>query len=54
MRQSNAVTMAIWPIGTRINADETLSYDEALARIKDAILRKIAAIDAFVDALPGE
>ena len=54
VRRSNAVTMSIWPIGTRINYDETLSYDEALARIKNAIARKIAAIDAFVAALPGE
>lgn len=54
VRRSNAVTMNIWPISTRINDDETLPFDVAVARMKDALLRHIAAMDAFIDALPTE
>ena len=54
VRRSNAVTMNIWPISTRINDDETLPFDVAVARLKDGLLRRIAAMDAFMDALDVE
>ena len=50
-RESNELNIGMWPINQAINGDESLSYDEAIVRMKDSYEGRISSIDAYIRAL---
>lgn len=52
IRESSEVNIAMWPIsGVKPNGDEEMTFDEAVARMKQALLIRINSIDAAVNNL---
>ena len=51
LRESNELNIGMWPINQAINGDESLSYDEAIVRMKDSYEGRISSIDAYIRAL---
>ena len=40
---------AMWPIFQRVNGDETMTLDEAVARLKKAYLEKLQWLDQQIN-----
>lgn len=51
LRQSDQVNFAKWPITTVVNGDESLTYDAAIKRMRQAFSHRMSVIDAYVAGL---
>ena len=51
LRESNEVNINMWPITQVVNGDESMSYDQAITRMKDSFNHRISSIDAYIRAL---
>lgn len=51
LRESNEVNINMWPITQVVNGDESMSYDQAITRMKDSFNHRISSIDTYIRAL---
>ena len=51
LRESNEVNINMWPITRVVNGDESMSYDQAITRMKDAFNHRISSIDTYIRTL---
>ena len=51
LETSNKVNIELWPISERINGDETLSYNETIARMIEAYNKKLQWLDNIIGTL---
>ena len=51
LQKSDQINIQMWPISSRTNGDETLSYEDAVARMKNAFKVRLQKIDALVGSL---
>lgn len=51
LRLSNDINIAMWPISTTTNEDETLDYSEAIRKMRAAFLSRVAWLDKHISAL---
>ena len=51
IKSSAELNRQLWPINTRINNDETLSYDDAVARMIENYTKKLQWFDRWIAAL---
>ncbi|MBR4160170.1 MAG: CotH kinase family protein [Bacteroidaceae bacterium] len=51
LQKSDQINIQLWPISSRTNGDETLSYEDAVARMKNAFKTRLQKIDALVGSL---
>ncbi|MBQ2121850.1 MAG: CotH kinase family protein, partial [Bacteroidaceae bacterium] len=51
LKNSDQMNIALWPIATRENGDETMSFDEAVARMKQTYADKLKWLDAQINAM---
>ena len=51
IKSSAELNGQLWPINTRINNDETLFYDEAVARMIENYMKKLKWFDIWVSTL---
>ena len=49
IRNSEKMNTALWPISSRVNGDETMTFDEAVARLKKAYLDKLEWLDQQIN-----
>lgn len=49
IRNSDKINSAMWPISQRVNGDETMSFEEAVARLKKAYLDKLQWLDQQIN-----
>ena len=45
IRNSNKMNIAKWPISSRVNGDETMTFDESIARLKKSFTDKLSWLD---------
>ena len=52
IRESSEVNITMWPIsGTKPNGDESMTFDQAVARMKQALHHRISEVDTAINAL---
>lgn len=51
LAHSDEMNIALWPISTRVNNDETLTFTEAVAKMKKNYTTRISQIDALINSL---
>jgi len=51
IRQSAEINRAMWPIYRRTNGDETLSYADAVQKLRASFLERIQTLDTLIQAL---
>ena len=51
IRNSDKINIAMWPISKRVNGDETMSFDEAVARLKKSYTDKLNWLDKQIQAM---
>ena len=49
IKQSDKMNCAMWPISQRVNGDETMAFEEAVARLKKAYLDKLQWLDQQIN-----
>ena len=50
-RESNELNLSKWPISSTVNGDESMPYDEAIARMREAYQHRLDRIDGNVSAM---
>ena len=51
VRESNGVNIAKWPISTTVNGDESMSYDDAIATMREAYQFRLTRVDDDINSL---
>ena len=51
IKNSEKMNSAMWPISQRVNGDETMAFEEAISRLKDAYLRKLQWLDNQIQGM---
>ena len=51
LQKSDQLNIKMWPISSRTNGDETLTYDAAVERMKNAYQTRLQKIDALISNL---
>lgn len=49
LRTSADINISMWPISSRVNGDETLSYSEAIARMKNAYAQRLEWLNTNIN-----
>lgn len=49
IRQSALANSEIWPITLEVNGDESMSFDEAVVRLKDTYEQRIQSLDSLIN-----
>ena len=49
IKNSEKMNTALWPISSRVNGDETMSFEEAVSRLKNAYLDKLEWLDQQIN-----
>ena len=45
------MNISLWPIASRVNGDETMTFDEAVASMKQAYVDKLQWLDEQINAM---
>ena len=53
IRLSAQLNTPKWPIWTRVNGDETMTFDEAIDRMRSVFVMRMQLVDEFIQGLPG-
>ena len=48
IKNSEKINSTMWPITSRVNGDETMSFDDAVARLKKAYIDKLSWLDTQI------
>jgi hypothetical protein len=51
LKNSDQMNISLWPIASRVNGDETMSFEEAVASMKQAYVEKLQWLDAQINAM---
>lgn len=51
LRKSDEINIEMWPISSTVNGDENMSFDDAVERLKDAYMAKLAFLDSYINGL---
>ena len=51
LRNSDKMNISLWPIASRVNGDETMTFDEAVASMKQAYVDKLQWLDEQINAM---
>lgn len=51
IRESNELNLSKWPISTTVNGDESMSYDEAIERMREAYQHRLKRIDDNINGM---
>ena len=49
--ESNELNLSKWPISSTVNGDESLPYDDAIARMREAYQHRLNRIDGNISAM---
>ena len=51
LAESDEKNIALWPISSRVNGDETMSYTQAVARLRSAFEERIKWLNTKINAM---
>lgn len=51
LRKSDEMNIEMWPISKLENGDENMNFDDAVERLKDAYMAKLAFLDSYINGL---